>query len=211
MRKRISFLDKCIRTLEHAATFGVLGVGLMAIFALPIRADFLGYYAVGNFAVDNIDLAPGAGTDGFASTPDSGVTGVFTGGNSGSGYPGSTTFTIAAQTAGTVMFSYLYSSLDDPGADSAGYLVGGLLTPLADTDGTSGVVSFPVISGEIFGFEVDTADNQGEPGVLNVTDFGVVQTTVPEPSSGILISLVLVGYVAQRTRRGRCRHSGGSS
>lgn len=121
------------------------------------NASFINEYAPNNWTLTNTDA------DGFASVQSGGLNLVLTGGNTGSGVPGLTDFTIAAPAAGTVAFSFDYSSLDFPTFDFAGYLLGNTFVQLADSDGMSGNVKFAVSAGEQFGFRVGTADNQGEP------------------------------------------------
>lgn len=124
---------------------------------------------------------------------------ILTGGNDGSGIEGLTTFTFTAPTAGVVQYLYSYSSIDTPGNDSAGYLVGSNMVQLTDTD-TAGIISsasFTVNAGQIYGWWVDTADNSGGPGVLNVS---IPVATAPEPSG---FALGLIGIVLTATIRWR--------
>jgi hypothetical protein len=128
-----------------------------------------------------------------------------TGGNNGSNEPGFTYFFGTSVTGGTLTFQYNYSSLDSPGFDAAGYLLGssmGLVEfQLADTDGTScDSSSVPECSvvltidpGQQYGWYVDTFDNLVFPGVLNVTVIAGNGPAVPEPG-GIL--LVFAGFAA---------------
>ncbi|MDQ6662955.1 MAG: hypothetical protein M3Z23_01010 [Acidobacteriota bacterium] len=145
-------------------------------------------YSFNNFTLSNVATCGGDVPNGSALTPDNGNSIVLTGSNSGSGCAATTTLMATAAAAGTVQFSYSYSSLDTPGADFAGYLRNSVFTQLADTNGQSGTVMFPVSSGQTFGFEAGTQDNTGEPGVLTVTNFSgpLGATAVPEPGTGIL-------------------------
>lgn len=132
--------------------------------------------------------------DGSVMVSSDGLTVTLTGGNNGSGLPGTTDFLTTALAAGTVSFDFSYSSLDDPGFDFAGYVLGANFVPLADTDGEFGSVMFPVNLGDTFGFEVDTQDNTGEPGILTVTNFtGPGASSVPEPGT---FPLAIVGSLA---------------
>src|SRR5579864_9634721 len=63
--------------------------------------------------------------DGFATPSADGLTLVLTGGNDGSGLPGTTDLTTTALYSGLVAFDFSYSTLDQPGLDGAGYLVQG--------------------------------------------------------------------------------------
>jgi hypothetical protein len=153
---------------------GVLAVG--SVLTPQARASFLGYYDFNNWT-------QASSSDGFAFTAD-GLTVEVIGGNDGSGLPGTTTALINAPGGGTVQFDYVYNSLDAPTFDAAGYVLNGVYSEFANADAQSGTISFAVNSGDSFGFEVWTADNTGEPGILSVNNFSAPQgadTGVPEP------------------------------
>jgi hypothetical protein len=125
---------------------------------------------------------------------------ILTGTNDGSGLPGATNLTIPAEAAGMFEFSYIFTTVDDPGFENAGYLLAGVFQPLADTNGESGSVMVPLYSGEIIGFSVSSMDNTGGAGVLTVTDF---VAPVPEPGSAQLLLLGIALIIAIRVRRMR--------
>lgn len=165
----------------------LLGAGwiLGCIFALAAqaRAAFISPYALNNFMLINMNA------DGTAITPDGGASVVITGGNNGSGEPGTTDLVTTAQTSGAVQFKYSYSSLDIAHQDFAGYLVGNVFTQIADISGQTGMVSFMAPLGQTFGFRVGTLDNQFEPGILTVSSFSgpATSTGVPEPGSAQML------------------------
>lgn len=192
------------------------GGALSLIFFLMAPASagsFTASYDLSNWTLTNTNA------DGSVMTPDAGLTLVVTGGNNGSGLPGITDFVINAPAAGLVQFNWSYTSLDSTTpvcgnfgnlpCDDGGYLAGGVYTELAD-DTTwmtlgSGAVSFAVTSGESFGFQVDTADNGGEPGILTLTDFSApVNTDAPEPGT---VSVVLGLGATMALARWRKRRS----
>lgn len=138
----------------------------------------------------------------FATNP---LSFSLTGGNNGSNTPGFTYFYGSSATGGTLTFQFNYSSQDDPGFDTAGYLLGGQFGlveyQLADTNGTSCDSSsvpacsivIPIDPGQLYGWYVDTFDNLIFPGVLNVTVIASTGPVAPEPA-GIL--LALAGFAA---------------
>lgn len=168
---------------------------LLSGIAPEAKADgFLGYYGVANFALANIG---GFIPNGSVSSPNP-MKLILTGTNDGSGLPGATNLTIAAQAAGLLEFNYLFTTLDDPGFENAGYLLSGQLFPLADTDGESGSIIVPLSRGEIFGFSIVSTDNTGGAGVLTVTDF---VAPAPEPGSMQLLLAAAAAAIILRWRR----------
>ena len=153
-------LQKQPRLIKRILQFSVwCALGFSLVLPSHLEAGFIGDYGLARFTLTNAEA------DGTAVTPDNGLSLILTGGNNGSYKSGSTTLTVSATGNGWVKFNYLYTSLDLPSFDYAGYLNGGQFTWLADTTGQSGTVLFPVLAGQTFGFAVGTADNTFEPGV----------------------------------------------
>ena len=188
------------------------------LFLAPsASASFIGAYSLGNFTLINSDGVGGlSNTNGFAMSPDGGMSVVLTGGNSGSGFAGTTDLLINAVASGLVQFRYSYSSLDVPGFDWAGYLLNSTFSQLSDTDGTCssapcpGMIQFSVSVGQSFGFRVGTMDNQGEPGVLTIFDFGAPgnTTTLPELGNGPVMVVLFAAYAAARLWRSKRSNRG---
>lgn len=179
-------------------------MALGCALAPQARASFLNYYDFNNFTQSST-------SDGFAFTPDAGLTVVVVGGNDGSGLSGTTDLFINAAASGTVQFNYLYNSLDAPTFDAAGYLLGGVFSQFADTDAQSGTISFSVSAGQSFGFQLWTADNTGESGILTISNFSAPSDTgaVPEPRTlpmVLLAAAAVAGY--RRMRRSSVRNEG---
>ena len=177
----------------------VMTVG--SIIAPPAHASFMGYY---DFNGTNWTVA--STSDGFAFSSADSTTAYVFGGNDGSGLPGTTTALVTAPAAGTVQFDYLFNNLDQasPGyiPDAAGWVLNGAYTQVATNDGDSGTITFSVNSGDSFGFEVWTADNTGEPGILTVSNFtapdGGVGSDVPEPRTlpmSLLAAAIAAAYL----------------
>lgn len=179
----------CMRCLFSSCLFLALAC---SAFAPQAEAGFIGSYQTNLFTLTNSNSL------GSASSPDGGQSLVITGPNTGDGFAGTTDFTLILPSSGTILFQYTYASLDDPGLDFAGYLLGGVFVQFADTNGQSGSLAIPVNQGTLFGFRVGSLDNQGEAGVLTISNFsGPQASTVPEPSS---FGLMLVAAAAMVCR-----------
>jgi len=151
------------------------------------KAGFLDTYPLSAFTL--VDSPSSVLTNGTAAMQGQSL--VITGGNSGTGEPGTTTLTTTALANGQIEFLYSYSTLDSRGEDAAGYLLNGLYIDLADASGASGEVQFNVTTGEKFGFEVTTEDNQFEPGILTISNVGSVTASAPEPGTGPIVLLAI--------------------
>jgi hypothetical protein len=188
--------------------FSIYCTFTLSIVLLPrAEAAFVGPYSLASFTLANHDSVGGlSGTDGSAVSPNGGLSVILTGGNSGSGLGGITDLIIIAPVSGLIQFQYSYSSLDSPGNDSAGYLLGSNFFQLTDADGVCnnaacpGTVEFRVSLGEAFGFRVETVDNQGEPGILTISNFSPPSSTTdtPEPRTGPVILVLLVSAATLR-------------
>ena len=200
VRRRASMYWLRVKSQMGRGTFSA-ALFLIVNAALPqhAMAGFIGEYSVNLFTVTN-----GNGS-GSAMTPDNGLTLLITGPNSGSGLDGFTDVTTFAGSSGLIRFQYLYSSLDLPGYDFAGYVLGTSFVPFADTDGQTSTVLLSVNRGDRFGFRVGSLDNSGEPGVLAVFDFSAPASAVPEPGTGLLFlvagaAALLVGRLETKRR-----------
>jgi hypothetical protein len=193
---------RVIRSIHRALrrqAFVPFSIALLAIALVPsARAGFITPYAFQNFTLTNSTFA-----DGSASAPDA-ATLILIGPNDGSGLAGSTDLTVDSVSMGSVHFDYLYTSLDLPGFDYAGFTLDGVFYQLADTSGDSGTVAFPVVLGDTFGFRVASGDNQGEPGILSITNFDV-PVQAPEPGGFLLTVLGAAIFGAAKWRGRVCR------
>jgi hypothetical protein len=147
--------------------------------------------------------------NGSATSPDSGLTLVITGPNDGSGEPGSTDYVGTVTAGGIFQFDWAFSTLDRPNYESAGYLIDGDFTQLAAANGESGSVSVPVVAGSSIGFELETVDNTGGPGILTVSDFVApdplgVEGALPAREDGsfwLVLSALAFGLTFKISRR----------
>lgn len=179
----------------HLKSKSYIFLALLAATAGRGDAAFIGPYDPVNFVLTNLN------SDGFAEPRPNGSL-VITGGNNGSGTTGTTNFLVSAAGTGLVTFNFSYSSLDAVLAEVVGYMIGSSFTLLADRDGSFGPVSFAVTSGQTFGFRITTEDNQGEPGILTVSDFSApLGSAVPEPASWLSAAAGLAATLAWRRNR----------
>lgn len=176
--------------IKGSVLLGCLLLG--AAFSLDLRAAVI-TPSLSQFMLTNTTA------DGSVAIGSDGLSFVLTGGNTGSGAPGSTDFFTSAPAAGIVEFQYFYAAFDTPGFDFAGYLLGGTRISLADTDGESGTGTFSVAAGQKYGWYVSTLDNTGEPGILTVT-FTPSDSAVPEPS-GLAFGFIGVAALTIGLRR----------
>ncbi|PYL16877.1 MAG: PEP-CTERM sorting domain-containing protein [Verrucomicrobia bacterium] len=185
--------------LEKSLSRYALATATIAAVAIPAaaKADFSGYYAPANWTFQNT----GGSTDGSVDTSGAPASITLTGGNSQSGTPGDTNFTIAAGASGLVSFHWTYSSMDSGTYDSGNFLLNGNPTFLADNGSQgSGDFSIAVSGGNIFGFNVHSMDNLFGPGVLTISNFSA---PVPEGSTLSLFALGALGVMMVMRRRAR--------
>jgi hypothetical protein len=185
--------------LEKSLSRYALATATIAAVAIPAaaKADFSGYYAPANWTFQNT----GGSTDGSVNTSGAPVSITLTGGNSQSGTPGDTNFTIAAAASGLVSFNWTYSSTDTGTYDSGNFLLNGTPTFLADNGSQgSGTFSIAVSAGNVFGFNVHSADNLFGAGVLTISN---ATFPIPEGSTLSLLALGAVGVVMVMRRRAR--------
>lgn len=184
--------------------YGAVAAALIG-FSTTAAADFSGAYAVANWTTTN---TPGQATGSvdISGAPSS----VVVIGSDGPQLNGGTTFTIAAAGAGNVFFDWLYMTADvDPSTDPAGYILNGIRTQLSVDTGAntqSGNQFFAVAAGDIFGFFVDTTDNQFGSASLAISNFRAPAGTppppgVPEPGTVALLALGMLGFAASRKRQ----------
>ncbi|MEY3399355.1 MAG: hypothetical protein RL220_1949 [Bacteroidota bacterium] len=171
IRFGVNSVDGCC----GAATMVVSGFGWPA--ACPVNEcgnfvdesgqgnDFFGFYDHSNWSMI-LDIGDGS----IDNSSNQSV--VVTGSNNFVNNVKTTYFT-TAQAAGTVSFSWSYTTLDSPGFDPGFVLINGVQTNLTNTSSSaqSGTFSFVVTQGMQFGFGVDATDGCCGRGTLTVTNF----------------------------------------
>jgi len=165
-------------------------VFLLGVGASAARAGFIEYYAPSNFTFTQRNTVTGddyPGGNGDYIFPDL-FTLVLTGTNDGSGTHAYTELMIPAGGTGLFQFHYMFQTLDLPGFQYAGYVIGNVFTLLADEDGISDPVSVPVNAGDLIGFRVGGDGQGGTPGILTITEF-----SAPVPEPGTLQLLLIAG------------------
>ena len=173
------------------------------VLAAPAMASaaFTGPYDVSNWTLTNLSA------DGSVDTSNAPASITITGGDNGTGLPGTTDFTIASAGTGTWSFDWEYTSVDTNDFDGAGWLLNGVYAEVADnaSQGT-GSQSIAVAAGDIIGFRVRTQDNVFGPGVFTISDFDapvdvIPPPSVPAPSTLALLALGASGLSVARKRR----------
>jgi hypothetical protein len=75
-------------------------------------------------------------------------------------------------------------------------------------------MSFSVNLGDVFGFEMDSLDNEGEPGIMSVTNFSapginLSTDTAPEPGTGgIILASAVAAAIYRRATHARKSRKG---
>ncbi|WP_432472338.1 hypothetical protein [Amphritea sp. HPY] len=157
---------------------------------------FDGSYATGNWTQDL--------NGGLIDTINAPSSVALTGRDDYSSQAAVTDFTIAAVAAGSVSFDWDYTTLDGSASyDPFGWVLNGVFTQLTDDtlSGQSGVESFLVAAGDIFGFRVATEDSGFGAGTAVISNFSAPEVSaVPVPAAIPLFAsaLGLFGLIRRR-------------
>ncbi len=151
-----------------------------------LAINFSGSYAPINWTLTN-------DTDGSVNTTNAPTSITVTGGNTGSSNPGSTSYTVTAAGSGTVTFNWSYSTVDfSADVDPLFRILKGTKTTLFNStvsSNGSGTDSFTVATGDVFGFGIDTFDNDSGRATTTFSNFSAPDATpVPfdfDPSLGL--------------------------
>jgi hypothetical protein len=192
-------MNKFSTSLTYAAVATTISLGAFGV--TPAHAvDFSGAYSPANFTFSNT-----VGTDGSVDTTSAPNSIILTGGNSLSGDPGTTNYTIAAAASGTFSFNWEYSTPDIPEFDSFSVLVNGVATQLTNDFGPSSQGNFFLTSvtvGDIIGWRISTIDNTFGAAQVGISNFSAPEasaTAVPEPFT--IIGTCIGGAAAVRMRK----------
>jgi MYXO-CTERM domain-containing protein len=121
--------------------------------------------------------------DGSVDTTNAPASITVIGSNNGSGSPGKTDFTIAAPSAGTVSFDWLFTSSDGNSKfDPFGYVLNGSFIQLTAEGivNQSGSATFAVLAGDVFGFSQRSEDSNYGRAQSLISNF-VAPTSSPTP------------------------------
>jgi hypothetical protein len=173
------------------------------------NAAFLNYYDVANWSSKG---SAGAGVINTSGAPDKVV---MTSANEGGGWKGwnDSMLSIKAEQAGMVSFSWNYRTDDArgrPGWDRFGIWLNGVFKVLIDTHigkvEQSGVYSFMVSKGQIFGFKIASSDSLNGGATTSISDFKTTPlaqepaSLVPLPAAAWLIALPLVSLLGRKRK-----------
>ena len=160
-------IPRCLaKTIAPIALAGAT----LGLAANPAQAltQFAGYYAPANWT-QSIQ------GDGSINTGGAPASISLSGADDGTIPNQNTDFTIAAPLAGTVSFDWAYSTNDfAPFFDPFGYLLNGAFTQLTSEFGAlnqSGLASFSVLAGDVFGFRQNSFDSLNGRAVTTISTF----------------------------------------
>jgi hypothetical protein len=173
------------------------------VAAAPLHAGTTGFS--GDYDPSNWTTTLSTGSDGSVDTTNAPNDITITGPNNLQA-SSSITYTTNATSFGLVNFEWLYTTTDTtPGQDSFGYLLNGAKTLLTDdqTSSPSGTTSFSVVSGDNFGFYVDSTDGDFGAAIATIYNFsgpGSPATSVPAPAA-VLGALAAFDWSRKLRRR----------
>ncbi|NES69962.1 MAG: PEP-CTERM sorting domain-containing protein [Okeania sp. SIO2D1] len=176
---------------QKFAPVGVAALGVIAAPGISEASQIYGFqsaYDPNNWTLVNDNA------NGFVDTSNAPDSITLTGSDDGSGFFGTTIFSIPVEADGTVSFNYNYDSfnVDGPFFDPFGISLNGTFTQITDdfgSDNQVGSFALNVMEGDIFGFEVQTVDNIFGPSAVTISNFKA-PAAVPEP--GTILGLLAV-------------------
>jgi hypothetical protein len=173
----------------HWMLYSCLALAVSAGLTPQAKADFITQYPLSDFTLTNSPPTCCA----LDSAMMVGSSIVLTGDSEGNFEPATTDLVTTATQAGLIQFDWSFSTLDPfPMDQNGGYLLNGAFVQLADANGESGIAQFHVNTGEIFGFQVFTTFNFGEPPILTIS------SPVPEPRTSVILVMGIVGILWRR-------------
>lgn len=190
---------------------------ILSAFALPVMAaGFNGAYDPSQWAVSNVGTLIGGsptlgtatfgptslslvGSDSISPDPANLATGCTNGVYGEISSPCQVQATIGLAGSYTFSWSYLTSDGDGPPGDVFGVIVDGTRIAISDQGGANqqgGTSTFAAMSS--FGFFMNCTDCIGGSASTTVSDFAVVTTPIPEPSTYALMLAGVAGIGAWR-------------
>lgn len=159
------------------------------------NASFVGEYAVSNWT-QSLD----GGTIDLSGAPNSiTLTSSDVNADGDGDFPSSSTdFTIASTADGVVSFDWFYTTTDIDGStfDPFGWILNGIFTQLSVNElfGTqSGLTTFNVLAGDIFGFSQRATDSDLGSAFTRISNFSA-PAVVPIPAAAWLFGSALLGF-----------------
>ena len=147
------------------------------------------------YDLSNWSQSTNGGTIDISGAPD---TVVLTSSNDGSGDKKNQDFIITALENEAINFAWSYQTTDLNVYDPFGWLFNGVFTQLTDNSGNSnqsGIFSFNVVTGDIFGFRANSVDSMSGSSITEISDFSAtpIPSQVPTPPSSWLLAISLMG------------------
>jgi len=191
---------------------GLVACGAQATHAAVIT-DFTGAFDVGNWTTTKP-----TGSDGFVTKltdpndPTSVIitTVIVATGNNGLSYAGNTDFSITMPFAGTVSFTWSFSTDDqDVFGDPFSVGSGSSFTQLSNNTGSAtqtGTESVSLGAGDLFTFRAYTPDGLFGRSQTTITNFSVTYAdsrAVPEPTSMAIFGLGALGMAYRQRRKNK--------
>lgn len=199
--------SKTSTRIAGLASLGALALAL-TVGANPAEAAFSGVYAPSQWTFEN--SPDDTLTDGSVDTTGAPDSITLIGGDEGSGTFGFTRYTTTAAANGTVSFSWNYTTEDDESFfDPFGFLLDGVFEEITDSNlelvqAESGIASFAVLAGQVFGFQINTDNTFGRAQVV-ISDFLAPLAVVTPPPNGVpepgVLALLGLGFLGMRLAR----------
>ncbi len=158
---------------------------------------------INGYDLSNWSQSINGGSVDISGAPD---TLVLTSSNDGSNNEKNQDFTITALKNSSVSFAWNFQTNDSFNAyDPFGMLLNGVFTQLTDNLGNnnqSGIFSFNIVAGDIFGFRANSIDSMFGSSITDISAFDATPapTSVPTPATFWLMSSSLIYLLCKKRK-----------